>query len=180
MQEVNTSTLKERALGNPGETTTANHQASAMRTVLLAGCAAAAIDIVFAFVFFGWTLGITPVRVLQSVATGWYGRASFEGGLATAAVGLVSHFFILIVAAWFYYLASRRLSLLNRSPLTCGIAFGVAIYIAMTFVIVPLSATPARALTFSVVSVGQFLIHPVLGIAIAMIVRRYAPARLRD
>jgi hypothetical protein len=41
--------------------------------------------------------------------------------------------------------------------------------------IVPLSATPARALTLSVVSVGQFLIHPVLGIAIAMIVERNAP-----
>lgn len=146
----------------------------ALYTVLLAGCAAATIDIVFAFVFFGWTLGITPVRVLQSVATGWYGRASFEGGLATAAVGLVSHYFILIVAAWFYYLASRRLPLLNRSPLACGVAFGVAIYVAMTFVIVPLSATPARALTLSIVAVGQFLIHPVLGIAIAMIVRRRA------
>ena len=176
---MNTSALQQRALGIPGETTTVNHQASALRTVLLAGCAAAAIDIVFAFVFFGWTLGITPLRVLQSVATGWYGRASFEGGLTTAAVGLVSHFFILIVAAWFYYLASRRLPLLNRSPLAYGIAFGVGIYVAMTFIIVPLSATPARALTLSVVSAGQFLIHPVLGIAIAMIVRHHAPARLR-
>jgi hypothetical protein len=177
---MNTSTLKESAIGTPGETMAANAGSSALRTVLLAGCAAATIDIVFAFVFFGWTIGITPVRVLQSVATGWYGRGSFDGGLATAAVGLVSHFAILIVAAWFYYLASRRLPLLNRSPLACGIAFGIAIYIAMTFVIVPLSATPARALTLSVVSVGQFLIHPVLGVAIAMIVRRYAPARLHD
>ncbi|HXR62094.1 MAG TPA: hypothetical protein VN720_00955 [Rudaea sp.] len=152
----------------------AGSRTRAWRTVLLAGCTAATIDIVFAFVFFGWTLGITPVRVLQSVATGWYGRASLEGGFATAAVGLVSHYFILIVAAWFYYLASRRLPLLNRSPLASGVAFGLALYVAMTFVIVPLSATPARALTLSIVSVGQFLIHPVIGIAIAMIVQRRA------
>lgn len=147
---------------------------SALRTVLTAGCAAATIDIVFAFVFFGMTLAITPLRVLQSVATGWYGRAAFDGGLAAAAVGLVSHFFILIVAAWLYYLASRSVALLNRHAVACGIAFGIAIYIAMTFVIVPLSATPARALTLSVVSVGQFLIHPVIGLAIALITRRGA------
>jgi hypothetical protein len=175
---MSSSPAKQGVFGNLGETATMNHGASALRTVLLAGCAAATIDIVFAFVFFGWTLGITPVRVLQSVASGWYGRASFDGGLTTASVGLVSHYFILIVAAWFYYLASRRLALLNRSPLACGIAFGVAIYIAMTFVIVPLSATPARALTLSVVSAGQFLIHPVIGVAIAMIVRRHAAGRL--
>jgi uncharacterized membrane protein len=69
---------------------------------------------------------------------------------------------------------------LNRAPLASGIAFGVAIYIAMTFVIVPLSATPARALTLSIVSAGQFLIHPVIGIAIAMIVRNRGPDRVRD
>jgi hypothetical protein len=177
---MSSPTVKERTLGNLTGTSAMNHSASALRTVLLAGCVAATIDIVFAFVFFGWTLGITPVRVLQSVATGWYGRASFEGGLTTAAVGLVSHYFILIVAAWFYYLASRRLSLLNRAPLVSGIAFGVAVYIAMTFVIVPLSATPARALTLSIVSAGQFLIHPVIGIAIAMIVRNRGPDRVRD
>jgi hypothetical protein len=171
---VNTPMREQIAGGIAAPAIDAGSRAWALRTVLLAGCAAATIDIVFAFVFFGCTLGITPVRVLQSVATGWYGRTSFEGGFVTAAVGLVSNYFILIAAAWLYYLSSRRVPLLNRSPLACGVAFGIAIYVAMTFVIVPLSATPARALTLGIVSLGQFLIHPVIGIAIAMIVRRRA------
>jgi hypothetical protein len=50
----------------------------------------------------------------------------------------------------------------------------------MTFVIVPLSATPARALTLSIVSVGQFLIHPVIGVAVAIITRGRAPDRMRN
>ena len=146
---------------------------SAWRTVLLAGCAAGAIDLLFAFAFFGWQLHISPMRVMQSIATGLYGAASFEGGATTAAVGVVAHFFILTVAAWWYYLASLRLPL-NRRPILFGVLYGIAIYVAMTFVIVPLSATPARSLTLSIVSVGQFLIHPVIGIAIAQIVRRRA------
>jgi len=169
---MNSSTLKQDPLAALLAPATATP--SALRTVLLAGLAAATIDIVFAFVFFGALLGITPVRVLQSVATGWYGRDSFDGGLATAAVGLVSHYFILIVAAALYFIASRRIALLNRHAVACGIAFGLAIYVAMTFVIVPLSATPPRSLTLSVASIGQFLIHPVIGLAVALIVRRAA------
>lgn len=150
----------------------AGNVSGALYTVLLAGCAAATIDIVFAFVFFGWQLGITPTRVLQSVASGLYGPASYEGGMPTAAAGLLAHYFILIVAAWWYYLASRRIGLLNRHYVVCGVLFGIAIYVAMTFVIVPLSAARMRPLTWNAVTVGQFLIHPVLGLAIAAIVRR--------
>lgn len=157
--------LRLRATGTPG---------SALHTVLLAGCAAATIDILFAFAFFGWQLGITPTRVLQSVASGLYGPASYEGGLSTAAAGLLAHYFILIVAAWWYWLASRRVRTLNRHWVVCGVLFGIAIYVAMTFVIVPLSAARMRALTWNAVNVGQFLIHPVLGLAIAAIVRKRA------
>lgn len=143
-------------------------------TVLLAGCTAATIDLLFAFAFFGLRLGITPVRVMQSVASGLFGRASFDGGLATAAAGFVAHYAILIVAAWLYYAASLRLPRLNRHAIASGLAFGLAIYLTMTFVVVPLSAAPFRLPRLTINAVGQFLVHPVLGLAIALIVRRAA------
>lgn len=141
------------------------------RTALLAGGAAATIDILFAFAFFGWQLGVTPQRVLQSVASGLLGPAAYSGGAAAATLGLVAHYFILIVAAATYLAAAQRLPMLNRRAVQCGLAFGVAIYVAMTFVIVPLSAAHMRPLTMNAVSIGQFAIHPVLGLAIALIVR---------
>jgi uncharacterized membrane protein YagU involved in acid resistance len=140
-------------------------------TALIAGFAAATIDIVFAFAFFGWQLGVTPQRVLQSVASGLLGTDAFTGGAAAAAVGFVAHYAILIVAAAIYVLATRRLPALNRHAVASGVAFGIAIYVAMTFVIVPLSAAHMRPLTLNGVTIGQFLIHPVLGLAIALIVR---------
>jgi hypothetical protein len=144
---------------------------AALRTVLLAGCAGASIDLIFAFLFFGWTLGITPLRIMQSVASGLYGRASFDGGLTTAAVGFLAHYFILIVAASWYWLASRRLPWLNRNWFVSGVAFGLAIYAVMTWIVVPLSAAPRGKPTLINV-IGQFLIHPVIGLAIAWIVSR--------
>jgi len=62
---MNSSTLKQDPLAVLLAPVTATP--SPLRTVLLAGIAAATIDIVFAFEFFGALLGITPVRVLQSV-----------------------------------------------------------------------------------------------------------------
>lgn len=167
------SAVDERAVfGLPPAT----RSARAWQTVLVAGVCAATIDIVFAFVFFGIRLGATPLRVLQTVASGLYGRASFDGGLGTAAVGLLAHYLILTVAAGVYLLASWRLPALNRRAVGAGLLFGLAIWIAMTFVIVPLSAAPMRPFAPGVTSAGQFLIHPVLGVAIALIVRRAARA----
>ena len=174
---MNTSTFKNFLLGESAAQSTFDSRSGTLRTVLLAGCVAASIDLVFAFIFFGWTLGISPVRVLQSVASGLYGRSSFDGGLSTAAVGFVAHYFILIVAAWWYWLASRRLPQLNRHWLAGGIAFGLAIYVVMTFVVVPLSAA-TRGTPTTINVIGQFLIHPLIGVAIAAIVRRRATARL--
>jgi hypothetical protein len=145
-------------------------------TILLAGATAATIDILFAFVFYGLRAGLTPVRVLQSVASGLFGRASFEGGMATAAVGLVAHYAILIVAAWWYYLAARRMQALARHPLGYGALYGAAIYAFMHFVVVPLSAAPA--FKFNLVNQAcEFVNHLVLGVAIALIVARGSARR---
>lgn len=161
---------RETAVRGPiGGSMATNEGATGWRTILLAGCAGASVDLAFAFVFFGATLGITPMRVMQSVASGLYGRASFNGGLTTALVGFLAHYFILVVAAWWYWLASRRVPALNRHWVRSGVAFGVAIYAVMAWIIVPLSAAP-RGKPALINVIGQFLIHPVIGLAIVYIV----------
>ncbi|HEX6834812.1 MAG TPA: hypothetical protein VF132_14840, partial [Rudaea sp.] len=143
----------------------------------LAGAAAATIDILFAFVFYGLRVDATPLRVLQSIASGLFGRASFEGGIATAAAGLVAHYVILIVAAWWYYLAALRLRALTAHPVTFGALYGVVIYFVMHLVVVPLSAAPAFKFNF-VNQACEFFNHGVLGIAISLIVARGIVRRL--
>ena len=142
----------------------------ALRTILLAGAAAATLDLMFAFAFYGATVGASPVRILQSIASGAYGMASFNGGIATALFGLVAHYGILIVAASFYYAASLFLLALRRHAVPCGLLFGIAIYWVMHYVVLPLSAAPKfRTTTLSATS--EFLMHLVLGLTIALIVR---------
>ena len=173
---MNAYAAKPAAMGTLGGVMAVDSNRTAWRTILLAGCAGASVDLIFAFFFFGATLGITPMRIMQSVASGLYGRASFDGGLTTALVGFVAHYFILIVAAWWYWLASRHWPRLDRNWALGGAAFGVAIYMMMTYVVVPLSAAP-RGKPALINVIGQFLIHPVIGMTISNIVARARLAR---
>ena len=127
------------------------------RAVLYAGLLAGALDITAAAINLWVTAGRGPLWTLQSVAGGLYGRRTFEGGYATAALGLALHFFIALTAAAVYYLAGRRLRFLLARPLAAGALYGVLVWLFMNFVVLPL--TPLR-ITYTVQSViVGLLIH---------------------
>ena len=86
--------------------------------MLWAGLAAGIGDTLLALVLFQ----VSPVRIYQSVAAGLLGRDSFQekGQLATAALGMLLHFFIATTAAAVYVAASTRLKLLLKQPVPCG------------------------------------------------------------
>ena len=113
---------------------------SASRALLYGTLAVGVLDITDAFVFFWLRSGVRPVRILQSVAAGLLGRASFSGGWRTAALGLALHFFIAFVVVLVVLLASRVLPVLTRYAIPAGLLYGIAVYLTMTFVVVPASA----------------------------------------
>jgi hypothetical protein len=131
-------------------------------------------DIAFAFVVSGLR-GVGPVRVLHSVAGGLLGPAAREGGLAAAALGAALHFLIAAAAAAVYWVASRRLEVLVRRPVVCGLLYGVAVYLFMNFVVVPLSAayfTPSRTPSALLLNAAGHML--LVGLPIALAARRYS------
>ena len=112
----------------------------ASRALLYGTLAVGVLDILDAFVFFWLRSGVRPVRILQSIAAGLLGRASFSGGWRTAALGLALHFFIAFVVVLVFLMASRRLPVLKRHAIAAGLLYGIAVYLTMTFVVVPASA----------------------------------------
>lgn len=111
----------------------------AARAIVWGGLLAGVGDITFAFVVSGLR-GVGPVRVLQSVAGGLLGRTAAEGGLVTAALGAVLHFLIAFIWATVFWLLSRKLTVLVRHPVVCGLLYGALVYFFMYFVVLPLSA----------------------------------------
>jgi uncharacterized membrane protein YagU involved in acid resistance len=140
--------------------------------ILVGGAIAGVLDITYAIVFSAFR-GVAPMRILQSVASGLLGKAAFDGGTATAALGLVLHFLIAFSAAAVFWVASRQWPGLLRKPVVTGILYGVVVYAVMNLVVLPLSATPPRTKFLPIVIVTGLLVHMFfIGVPIALAARR--------
>ena len=88
---------------------------SAAFAILVGGFIAGLIDITYALGFSALR-GVAPTRILQSVASGLLGSPAYQGGAATAALGLVLHFLLMWIIAALFYFASTRLRFLVARP----------------------------------------------------------------
>jgi predicted branched-subunit amino acid permease len=143
--------------------------------ILLAGVIAATCDMIFACTFNGLRSGVSPERVMQFIASGWVGYdAARAGGLATAALGFVSHYGILIVAAALYFVPLSRSQWMRSNAVLCGALYGVCIYAFMHLVVLPLSNAPAFKPSYVGIA-ADFSMHVlVIGPAIALSLRKFA------
>jgi hypothetical protein len=110
-----------------------------MKQFTYGGIAVGVLDLLDAFVFYGLK-GVSPIRILQSIAAGLLGRASFQGGFGAAALGLFLHFLIAFVIVAIYFAAARVIPLLTRRPFLFGPLYGLVAYGVMNYVVLPLSA----------------------------------------
>jgi hypothetical protein len=79
---------------------------------------------------------------LQFIASGAMGNAAFEGGLATALLGVVLEFLMTIIIAGVFILGADRIPLLRRHVIVGSLLYGFGVFIVMTFIVLPLSAAP--------------------------------------
>jgi len=102
--------------------------------------------------------------------------SSFRGGLATAALGAFFHFLIATTASAVFYLASRKLKFLVKHAIPSGLLYGVAVYIFMYYIVLPISAyhtkiaLPPMAQLIRDVAVHMFMV----GLPISLMVRKYS------
>jgi hypothetical protein len=99
-----------------------------------------------------------------------------SGGMGTWTLGLVLQFLIAISAAAIYCLASLRLRFLRDNWLVCGLFYGIAVYLVMNLIVLPLSAFPFPVGPFKVAALIQgLLVHMILiGLPISFSLRRFS------
>ena len=113
-----------------------------MQAIFWGGLVAGILDAVDGVIAFG-TQGLNPIQVLQYIGSGARGQSAFQGGLATAALGVAFHFTIAWVAAGVFVLATRRLQILKPHAVPAGLLYGAAVYFFMNYLVLPLSAVAA-------------------------------------
>lgn len=114
---------------------------AALRAILWGGFFAGLLDLIAAITQ-SVGRGGSATRLLQAIATGILGRASYEGGSASAALGLVAHFTIAFGAATVFVLVARRIPFLLSIVWLSGPVYGMIVWAMMKFVVLPLSAYP--------------------------------------
>ena len=145
---------------------TSSHLQSPILAILVGGLVAGTLDATTAFITYGWGMP-------RGIASGVLGTRAAAGGTAVWLLGLALHFFIALSAAAIYYLASRRLAFLRDHFIICGFFYGIAIYLVMNLIVVPLSAVPFAVGPFPVKALRQgLLVHMILiGLPISASVR---------
>jgi hypothetical protein len=148
------------------------------KAILWGGLLAGILDITAACVNSAISNGRSPLFVLQTVASGWLGAASYQSGLASAALGLLTHFFIAFSATTVFFLASRKLNFLVRQPWVSGVLYGIAVYLFMYMVVIPITfSRPFNAPLKAIIT--AVLIHIFcVGLPIALMVRRFSATSL--
>ena len=142
--------------------------------IFLGGLIAGTLDICAAFLTAWLRAGVGPIGLLQYVASGALGPAAFQGGIKTALIGLALHYLIATIWTTVFYLASRKWLFLIERPIQFGLIYGIAVYLIMTFVVVPLSRVTPRPATITGRTIGILTIMFCIGLPIALIVRRFS------
>lgn len=147
-------------------------RAAVFKAILAGGVIAATIDVGSAVLISGHSAG----RILQTIAGGVLARASFEGGPRTVLLGLVLQELMGLLIAAIYVGAALRIPALLRRWALWGLAYGVAIFLVMNYVVVPLSAWHVVP-HFSVASFCANLLAMLLfGLIVAFCAAGFSPA----
>ena len=152
-------------------------QRSLLTAILVGGAIGGALDLLFALSFGAYN-GITPLRLLQIIASGVLGDGAFSGGGAAAALGFACHFGLSLAWAAVFAALAARLPVLARRPVLAGAVFGIVVFLCMRLVVLPMSAYPYLVIFKPLSTVLDTLSHMLLfGVPIALVVGRALRAR---
>jgi len=127
------------------------------RAVLLGTLAVFVLDGIDALVFSALR-GVSPMRLFQAIAFSLLGRDTYTYGLPSALLGVLLHFSVALGIVSVYILVSRWLRPLREYPFLFGPLYGIAAWLVMNFVVLPLTLIGHPRLAWPSV-VNGILIH---------------------
>ncbi|MEO7044242.1 MAG: hypothetical protein ABI091_02970 [Ferruginibacter sp.] len=140
-------------------------------TAIKAGLVAAVLDISGAIIVFAFILKLsTPIKILQSVAAGAFGKEAYDGGWEMALAGLGFHTFIALSFAFFYVLIYPRYKKIISNPIVAGIVYGCFVWTVMNVGI--LKMILGKTISTKYILPNLIVLIIMVGIPIALITDR--------
>ncbi len=146
--------------------------AQKIKTGLTAGLIAAALDISAAIIVFAFIYQLTtPIKVLQSVAAGAFGKEAYNGGWQMALTGLGFHTFIALCFAFFYVWIYPAFSKIFSNPIIAGIIYGCFVWTVMNIGL--LKIVLGKTLTPKYILPNLIILILMVGLPIALVTNRF-------
>ncbi len=149
---------------------------SLLRPIALGGLIIGTADALVYHVLITSVLGGYPLAsVYQYIASGALGESAFTGGIATALLGVLIHFFVAFVVAGVFILSANLIPFLRRYSIVGSLLYGFGVFIVMTMIVTPLSATPPIPAPTTPQLIVTILDHIlVVGLPLGILVQKYA------
>ena len=147
---------------------------AATRAIVVTGLIVGTLDILSAIIIV-LSRGSTVTRLLQFIASGLLGPQAFQGGAATAVLGLALHFFIAFTLVALFYAARRRSGFVRDHTIWAGIIYGLIVFAVMNLIVLPLSAAkPRHSVSGDLIQIGIHML--VIGLPTSLLIRRLSGA----
>jgi hypothetical protein len=148
---------------------------SLARPIVIGTLIAGTLDILAATIL-SLIYGNGPLPMLRFVASGPFPGAT-GWGIPGSVLGLAVHFTLMAIMVTVFVLAAARLRALWQKPILWGVLYGLATYVVMNWLVVPLRfQAPLPPSTRAIVT--QLFCHIVLvGIPVALVTAQHFRSR---
>lgn len=146
---------------------------SPTKTILWSGLVAGVLDAVAGVIVYYIFFAFNPFKVLQFIASGIHGPEALNGGVLMIIAGTLYHFIIAYACAVVYFFLYPRVALLRKNISIMGLLFGLAIWLVMNFLVLPLSNIPKSPFDINLAIVGVIWHMVLVGLPIAIITSKY-------
>jgi uncharacterized membrane protein YagU involved in acid resistance len=147
---------------------------SATKTILLSGFTAGTLDILAAFFVYSFMMKVvTPLQILQRIATGVFAKTIIGSETVMALTGLLFHYIIAFSFAIGYFFVFPHVKILHRNAVTSGLLYGVFVWAVMNLIIVPLSNASHASFALNSFLKAIIILMLCIGLPIAMITSKY-------
>jgi uncharacterized membrane protein YagU involved in acid resistance len=150
---------------------------SPFKTILLSGFIAGLLDMSTALLVYVAILQRTTVlKLLQSIASGVFGKDAYTGGTTTALYGLAFHFLIAFSFAIAYFILYPYISLFRKQRLISAFIYGIFVWCVMNLLVLPLVMNRPASLNWNAF-LGAAILICMIGLPVSFITHAHYASR---
>lgn len=160
--------------------TSTQSKTSYATAVLKIGFFAGSLDILSAFVSYYLATRTNPLKVLNYVASGAFGKtAAYGGGAGMALLGLLFHYLIAFAFTLFFFWVYPRIKLAVVNKFLLALIYGLFTWLVMNKLVVPLSnIVPPASFNWGNAIKNMVILIFMVGLPISLGAEKYYSKRI--